>query len=445
MTRQFVLGWEEWLALPELGLPAIKAKIDTGARTSALQADNIEIVGIGAEAKVRFTIRPVPGRESIAITALADLVDQREVVSSNGERELRYVVRTTAVMGDRRWSIDISLTNRETMTYRMLLGRQGLQSDMMIDPSRSFCQSRLSHRDYGATIAAEAGEAGDSESASDDEAATLRPGPFTIGLLTRRPDNASVRRIVRTAERRGHRVIIIDRTRLSLYIATADPAIFLDGRQLEPIDALVVRSGRGLNPFSLAAIRQMALLQTYCINGADALQRTFDPLARRQTLARHGLIVPEVAVSHADLLKTGRSDTHVLADTGAHLADGALLRIAVVGGRPLAAVERTAATALEPDGEWRMVETIAPGTLAEARPIAARAARALDLGLASVDIAVSRAGPLVLDVSPNPPMADMERMTGSGLTDALLVHIEMELRGRGRIPRGSSSGATATR
>ena len=304
-----MLGWEEWLALPELDLPAIKAKIDTGARTSALHAFMVEPFGAADRPKVRFGVHPIPGRDDVEVLCVADVVDRREVTSSNGESESRYVIRTDVVMGGRRWPIEVTLANRETMAYRMLLGRQAIQDDMFVDAAASFRQPRLSYKIYRAPIR---------------EAEVTRA--LKLAVLSRQPDTPSNRRLVRAAEQRGHAVTIIDRTRLSLYIDAREPAIFLDGRPLTGIDAVIVRSGRALNAFSLAAIRQLEILGAVALNPADALAQLAEPLGLRQTLARAGIAIPEVAVSHADLLQAGRKDGHVLADSLGTLGDGPVLR-----------------------------------------------------------------------------------------------------------------------
>ena len=115
-----VVGWEEWLALPDLGLPAIRAKIDTGAKTSALHAFAIEPFGPAAAPMVRFGIHPIPGRDDIARFCTAAITDRREVTSSNGEKEIRFVICTPLVLGERNWgAIETTLTNREGMAYRM--------------------------------------------------------------------------------------------------------------------------------------------------------------------------------------------------------------------------------------------------------------------------------------------------------------------------------------
>jgi ribosomal protein S6--L-glutamate ligase len=149
-TAPFILGWEEWIALPELGLPAIKVKVDTGARTSALHAAFVEPFGPKRAPKVRFGVHPVPGRADLEIVCEAPVVDRREVRSSNGEREERYVIATPIRIGDREWPIEVTLTNRDTMVYRMLLGRQAIIKGVLVDPSASFRQPRLRYKVYDA-------------------------------------------------------------------------------------------------------------------------------------------------------------------------------------------------------------------------------------------------------------------------------------------------------
>lgn len=146
-TSRLIVGWQEWVALPDLGLPALKAKIDTGARTSALHTHFIEPYGPLKRRKVRFSVRPSPDAD-LEIVATADIVDRREVTSSNGVRELRYVIETQLSLGGRQWPIEVTLTNREYMTYRMLIGRQAIRTDMLVDCAASFRQPRLSYRLY---------------------------------------------------------------------------------------------------------------------------------------------------------------------------------------------------------------------------------------------------------------------------------------------------------
>jgi ribosomal protein S6--L-glutamate ligase len=146
-----VLGWQEWVALPALGLPAIRAKIDTGARTSALHAFDLEPFGHGM---IAFKVNPVPRRSDITVVCQARLIDARDITSSNGETERRVVIETELAVADRTWPIEVTLTNRALMRTRMLLGRQALAGELalggrlLIDPTRVLCQPRLSYRLY---------------------------------------------------------------------------------------------------------------------------------------------------------------------------------------------------------------------------------------------------------------------------------------------------------
>jgi ribosomal protein S6--L-glutamate ligase len=144
---RLVVGWQEWVALPDIGLPAIKAKIDTGAKTSALHTHSIEPFCASRRLRVRFWVRPDPAAD-LDVAAEADVFDRREVISSNGVPELRYVVMTTLRIGSRAWPIEVTLTNRSRMTYRMLIGRQAIRSDVLVDCAASFRQPRLSYRLY---------------------------------------------------------------------------------------------------------------------------------------------------------------------------------------------------------------------------------------------------------------------------------------------------------
>jgi hypothetical protein len=133
-----VLGWREWVALPDLGIAAIKAKIDTGARSSALHAFDIETFSLDGQEKIRFKVHPQQRDTTQTTIAEADLLERREVRNSGGHVELRYAILTSVDIEGVRWSIELTLTNRDAMGFRMLLGRQALRGRFFIDPGRSF-------------------------------------------------------------------------------------------------------------------------------------------------------------------------------------------------------------------------------------------------------------------------------------------------------------------
>jgi len=130
------------VTLPELNIPAIKAKIDTGARTSVLHAFDMEVFEVEGEQKIRFRVHPVRGKKKLVLECVGDLKGQRMVTDSGGHRELRYVIHTPIKLGHIQWHIDITLTGRDTMRFRMLLGRTALRGRFLIDPAQSYMAGR---------------------------------------------------------------------------------------------------------------------------------------------------------------------------------------------------------------------------------------------------------------------------------------------------------------
>ncbi|MCA9192723.1 MAG: ATP-dependent zinc protease [Planctomycetales bacterium] len=136
-----LVGWQEWVSLPQLGLQNIKAKVDTGARSCCLHAWNIQFVVQDGTDWVFFEFPQDDGVNSIPVRAR--LLERRTVRSSSGHEELRPVIRTQAKLGSRHWKIDLTLTNREQMGFRMLLGRRALIKNFVVDPSHTFLASTI--------------------------------------------------------------------------------------------------------------------------------------------------------------------------------------------------------------------------------------------------------------------------------------------------------------
>jgi len=133
-----VIGWREWVALPELGIPRIKAKVDTGARTSSLHAWDVEEFQLDGTAMVRFSVHPVQRDNDLEVRVEAPITDRRRVRPSTGKAELRPVVTTVVELLGMRWEVELTLTRRDSMGFRMLLGRQAIRRRLLVDPGRSF-------------------------------------------------------------------------------------------------------------------------------------------------------------------------------------------------------------------------------------------------------------------------------------------------------------------
>lgn len=133
-----VIGWREWIALPELGIKFIKAKIDTGARSSSLHAFDVELYELDDEQWARFNVQPVQRNDGWIITSTAPVIDMRSVRSSSGQSQIRPVVRTSARILGKPYDIELTLADRNEMGFRMLLGREAFRRRFLIDPGRSY-------------------------------------------------------------------------------------------------------------------------------------------------------------------------------------------------------------------------------------------------------------------------------------------------------------------
>ncbi|MEO1100616.1 MAG: 30S ribosomal protein S6--L-glutamate ligase [Pseudomonadota bacterium] len=451
MSTPFTLGWEEWLALPGLGLPAIKAKVDTGARTSALHAQAIEPFGGPDNPQVRFLIQPDPDNPALELTCSAKVVDRRDVTSSNGETELRYVIATDSEMGGRRWPIEISLTNRENMSYRMLLGRRAIEEDMIVDPNISFAQAQLSFAAY-------------------DKLPRQRPvkRPLRIALLTREPNNYSSRRLVEAGEARGHVIELIDTSRCYMRIGGLSPEVHYDGRILPYYDAVIPRIGATMTAYGTAILRQFASTGAYCLNTPAGISASRDKLLAHQLLANanigmpittfanspkdtkdlielaggapvvvkllqstqgRGVVLAETRKAAESLVDAFRGlDANFLVQEFVQEAAGADTRCFVVGGKVVGAIKRQAA-----DGEFR--SNLHRGGTAqkvrlskEERATARSAARTLGLVVAGVDILQTSKGPQVLEVNSSPGLQGIETTTGQDIAALIYEYLESKVR-----------------
>ena len=441
------LGWEEWVALPGLNLPAIRAKVDTGARTSALHAVSVEPFGTERNPQVRFIMHPDPDDPTLEVTCSGRVVGRREVTSSNGESELRYVIRSDVQIGDQSWPIELTLTNRETMSSRMLLGRSALTDTTAVHPSQRFLQPELSFDLY-----------------KRRRKKAQRKRPLRIAILTQSPNNWSNQAMIRAAEARGHVIECVETTSCYMAINKSTPAVHYRGEALPRYDAVIPRIGSSITFYGLAVVRQFEAMGVYCLNSAASIGNSRDKLLAHQVLASHRLGMPATAFARTTrdakelvklvggaplvlkLLESTQGKGVVLAETprtaGALIdafrnldanflvqefvkeANGEDVRAFVVGGKVVGAMKRVAA-----EGEFRSNlhqggRAVTTKLSREERATAVKAARALNLNVAGVDILRAASGPKILEVNSSPGLQGITEATGKDIAGSVIEHIE---------------------
>ena len=447
-SSPFKVGWREWVTLPQLGLPAIKAKVDTGARTSALHAFSIETFGPEHQPKVRFGVHPVEGNDAIEVYCTAKVVDRRPVISSNGQAEQRYIIETPIKIGDREWPIEISLSNRETMAHRMLLGRTALESEeAIVEPWNEYTQEQLSYEVYKNRLQKERVER-----------------PLRIALLTMEPDNYSNSRFIAAAEARDHVIEAIRTTRSYMNINSLASAVHYDGAALPFFDAVIPRIGAQISAYGTAVVRQFEMTGAFCVNSASGITNSRDKLLAHQLMASNGLPMPTTAFASSPhdtddliemvggpplvvkLLRSSQGKGVVLAENKKSAqsvidafrnaeanflvqqfiadAGGKDIRCIVLDGKVITAMCRSA-----PPDDFR-ANLHAGGSAtpikitSEERKIAVKAARIMGLKFAGVDMVRSSKGPLLLEVNSSPGLHGIETTTGRDVARCVIEFIE---------------------
>lgn len=444
------IGWEEWIALPELNLPAIRAKIDTGAKTSALHAFMVEkFVDDGIE-KVKFGIHPVPERPEIEVYSVARLVDEREVTSSNGQTELRYVIQVMAQFGKEKWPIEITLTNRETMNYRMLIGRSAMEGKVLVVPEQSFLLGSLSAELYESI-----------KTYKHDRA-------LKICILSKAPNNYSTTRIATVAESKGYQVDIINPEKCYAQVGSYEQGVSYQGRLLSAYDVIIPQIGEAITTHGLAIIRQLECFGSYGINTAEAISNARDKLLVQQLLSRGNISIPITAYGNApsnidDLIKVVHEAPLIIKSfNNAHVASSILvetnkaahaaiqvfsnlktnfivqeyiaqdmcklIRCIVLGGKVIAAIDTTqeATNFKMIDGKIKYKKILK--LTAEERKIAVRAVRILGLKYASVELLRTSDRCLVMDISTAIAFKKTEEFSKKDIASILIEYIEHHAR-----------------
>ncbi len=449
LQNKIILGSEEWCSFPELGIPTIKARVDSGAKTSALHAINIAPFKKEGQNWVKFDINPIQNNVKTIINCEAPLVDKRVVKSSSGFREERYVIQTNLEIGNTNWNIEMTLTNRDSMGFRMLLGREAMSGRVLVDPAQQYLLGQPTNDNLIEVYK-------NSEKASSG---------LRIGLLASNPELYSNKRIMEAGEMRGHEMHFLNIKECYMKLDAKTPEIhYRGGLILNQFDAVIPRIRPSITFYGCALTRQFEALNVYCLNSSTAITQSRDKLFSLQLLLQSGIDIPTTGFANSPLdtddlikmvggpplivklLEGTQGKGVVLAETrkaaesvinafkslNANIlvqefikeANGKDLRLFVVDGKVVATIQREAMP-----GEFRAnihlggTATVIKPT-SEEKKIAIRAAKAMDLKVAGVDIIRSSKGPLLLEVNSSPGLEGIEGATNKDIAGEMILAIE---------------------
>jgi len=452
-SNKIIVGSEEWCSLPEHGIPAIKARVDSGAKTSSLHAFNIRAFKRNGVSWVSYELHPIQHNRTVIVRCESEVVDRRLVKSSSGVAEKRFVIKTRLELSGQAWETEVTLANRDSMGYRMLLGRAAMVDRILVDPSaKQLCGTmtrKQSEQLYG-------------------QAAHGVQG-LKIGLLASNPRLYSNRRIIEAAEERGHEIQFIDIKQCYMKLDAENPEIhFGRGQTLNDLDAVIPRIKSEIGRFGCALLRQFENIGIYTLNTSESIVHTRDKLQCIQELLQHGVDIPASAAANspmdiADLtdmvdgfpltIKVAqgyKGDGVVLAETesdaesiieafkevNANLliqrfvkeAGGRDVRVLVVDGKAVAAVESNSLKDESGANLLRGNATRQTKLTAQERKLAVKAAKALGLKVAGIDMIRANEGPLLLDIHASPNLRHVESASGKDLAGLLIHAVEKKLK-----------------
>ena len=449
---KITVGCEEWCRFSDLVIPAIKARIDSGARTSSLHAFNIQPFRKGVELWVSFEVHPLQDNRRTIVRCESKVVDRRDVKSSSGVSEKRYVILAKMGIGEHAFDVELTLSNRDSMGYRMLLGRQAMMDRMLIDPAQSFLLGAVSDQMLEASY-------------GPIERVT---GGLNIGILASNPDLYSNKRLLEAGEERGHTMTFLNIKQCYMKLDAEAPEVHnRGGRVLNDLDAVIPRIRPSITFYGAAITRQFESLNTFSLNTSQSIIQSRDKLFSLQLLLKNGLEIPTTGFANSPidtndliemvggapliikLLEGTQGTGVVLAETRkaaesvinafkslkANLlvqefiqeSSGIDLRCFVVDGKVVASIQREALPGEFRANIHRGGSAKSVKITAEERRMAVKAAKVMGLHVAGVDIIRSSKGPLLLEVNSSPGLEGIEDATGKDIAREMIVCIEKKL------------------
>lgn len=452
--KQFkIVGNQEWCVFKELSIPAIKARVDSGAKTSSIQANNIQPFKKNKTNWVRFEVQPLNENRSISIECESQIVGTRIIKSSTGVPEKRYVISSPITLHGETWEIELTLADRNSMEFKMLLGREAMENRILVNPSEEFLLGAISEEEI--------------EKKYEDF--VMKKSGLKIAVLASNPELYSNKRLMEAGKLRGHEMVFLDVKQCYMKLDTKTPEIrYRGGNVINDFDAVIPRIKTSMTFYGCAILRMFNSLGTYCLNEAESISSSRDKLFSSQLFSKNDIQIPTTGFAKSPLdtkdlidmvggapliiklLESTQGKGVVLAETSkaaesvinafkslnANIlvqefikeANGKDLRCFVVDGKVVASIERSAAK-----GEFRAnihqggsasIVKITP----EERKLALKSAKILNLPVAGVDLIRSKKGPLLLEVNSSPGLEGIETATGKDIAGSIIYAIEKKLK-----------------
>lgn len=452
-----IIGSEEWCQFPDLNIPGIKARVDSGAKTSSLHAFNIQSFRKNGQKWVSFEVHPLQNDNRTSVYCEAAVIDQRTVKSSSGTTEKRFVISSKLILGSEHYDIELTLTNRDSMGYRMLLGREAMEDRVLVNPAASFCLGDRTPEDLS-KLYNKANQVGNG---------------LRIGVLASNPDLYSNQRLIAAGEERGHEMVFLNIKQCYMKLDAENPEIhYRGGKVLSHLDAVIPRIRPSVTFYGSALTRHFESLGVFCLNSAQAITQSRDKLFSLQLLLKNGIDIPTTGFANspidtndvidmcggapliikllegtqgtgvvlAETRKAAESVINAMKSIKANLlvqeyikeASGKDIRCFVINGKVVASIQRTAKA-----GEFRAnihqggtadVIKITP----EERKLALKASKILGLKVAGVDLIRSNKGPLLLEVNSSPGLEGVESVSGKDIAREMILAIEKGLKWRAK-------------
>ncbi len=448
-----IIGCEEWLSLEDIKIPAIKARVDSGAKTSAIQASNIKRVTRNGEAWVTFDVNPIQDNLSLNVSCESKVIDTRIIRSSSGESQKRYVIKTKLKLGPDEFEIELNLADRDGMEYRMLLGREAIINRYLVDASKSFVLS----------------DNLDGEIIKKYNYLIKQSSGLKLGLLASNKDLYSNKRLIEAAEARGHKIEFLNIQHCYMKLDAQKPEVrFRGGKILDDLDAVIPRIRPSMTFYGCALLRQFDSIGTYCLNSSFSISQSRDKLFSSQLFSINGINIPITGFAKSPLetkdlidmvggsplivklLESAQGKGVVSAETNkaaesvinafkslqANIlvqefikeAEGKDIRCFIVDGKVVASIMRQAnkgefRSNIHQGGKARKVKINS-----EEKKLAIKAAKIFKLDVAGVDIIRSNKGPLLLEVNSSPGLEGIESITGKDIANEIILAIEKKLK-----------------